>query len=210
MSKTPILALLLMTLPGLAFAESMTPAQIEKTLKDNNMSAMIPLYQSGALVLDEKNTTVNIMRLNSPDGAYEESAAADAQYWYRGMPAQEANSFVANGSVAVEWQENSYIGIAPQYSYSKDYLKAKNPGAVIEFKTAAAQWLYDQWSVQHSCTIKAEGGGTYGLGYKGSTQSCNKGKNAFKPPIQGLGAIFNPWLQDHTVTSNVVYVLGKR
>ncbi|MDE1149598.1 MAG: hypothetical protein PW843_23855 [Azospirillaceae bacterium] len=210
MIKKLMLVFGLVVLPSLAGAVDMTPEQIRATLNANGMPKMVALYDKGLLVLDTKNTTVNIMRLTSTRGIYKDAEAENAMYWYRGMSSAEANTFVAGGSNSVAWQQNSYVGIAPQYSYVQKYLTSADPGAIIEFGTDNAGWLYTQWSKDHPCKVKAEGGGTYGLGYTGSTASCNQGTTAYKPPIQGLGQIFNPWLEKSTVRSQVVYVLADR
>lgn len=193
-----------------ALADDMTSKQVMDTLTKNNLSSLIPLYEKGILKLDTKNTTVNSMKLIRGDAAYQDSDAAHATYWYRGMGVDETNALIANNMERLTWGPDDFLGIAPEFTYSKGYLSNKNPGTVVEFGTDASGWLYTQWSRNHPCQIKAEGGGTYGLGPKGTVTSCNNGPTAYRPPIATLGDVFNPWLANNTVTSKIVYVQATR
>ncbi|MCE1782399.1 hypothetical protein LWT85_26855, partial [Enterobacter hormaechei] len=67
----------------------------------------------------------------------------------------------------------NFCGIAPEYTYSQGYLTNKNPGVVVEFSTIEPGWLYNEFTTKHKCQIKAEGGGTYGLGVIGTSASCD-------------------------------------
>ncbi|WP_454020733.1 hypothetical protein [Azospirillum sp. Marseille-Q6669] len=202
--------IILALLPNIAAADTMTASDIINTLKRNNMDVLIPMYEKGILILDSKNTTVNAMKLVRNYAAFADAEAEKAKFWYRGMPTQQANDFINSNYSRLGLPEKSFVGIAPRFSYVMQYVTNSDPGVVFEFGTDSEGWLYKQWSVDHPCQIKAEGGGTYGLGPSGTYASCNNGPNAYKPKIDNLGGMFNKWLADNTITAKVAYVLANR
>lgn len=206
--KKILLVAMLFGLMSAAFAEDMTREEIIRTLEKNHLDSLVGLYIKGALVLDAKGTTINKMQLKRNGAVFHEAEASTAQYWYRGMGIAETNQLVEGGYGSVYWDVDSYVGIAPMFTYAASYLTIKNPGAVVEFATDREGWLYGQWYGKHGCQIKAEGGGTYGLGVKGSIASCNKPK--FDPPVKALGKVFSGWMQDTVVMTRIVWVLVPR
>ncbi|AVS74131.1 hypothetical protein I4I83_07995 [Acidovorax cattleyae] len=189
-------------------ADDMSQAEIIKTLEANNLASLVPMVQKGILVLNASGTTVNKMQLQRSGFVPHEEDAALARYWYRGMPIQEVNALVASSYSTLEWNVPSFVGIAPGYSYSYSYLSIKSPGAVVEFGTDAPGWLFQQWSEDNTCQIKAEGGGTYGLGLAGTFASCTARK--FPPGTRALGEVFSRWMASAEVTTKIVWVLVPR
>lgn len=208
--KEIILAVMLVFLGSAASAVDMTKEEVISTLKKNDLASLIDLYSKGALVLDTDETTVNKMQLKRNGASYYDSPAPTAKFWYRGMGIQETNQLIAGGYTSVNWNGDvpSFVGIAPEFSYAKGYLTIGSPGTVVEFGTDNAGWLFNQWTTGHNCQVKAEGGGTYGLGTKGTIASCNKPK--FEPAVTGLGAIFSAWMKDSKITTRIVWVLVPR
>ncbi|MCW7763765.1 hypothetical protein [Photorhabdus luminescens] len=112
----------------------------------------------------------NDIELNNTSTYNQDAEADTAQYWYRGMSKSEYISLDPNGYNAIPFvTEKSYCGIVPQYTYAKKYPKDEKPKIMIEFSTEGAGWLFKEFSTPvnkggHGCGLKAEGGGTYGLG----------------------------------------------
>jgi hypothetical protein len=202
------LAVVLVFLGNVASADNMTKEEIISTLNKSNLSSLVDLYSKGALVLDAAGTTVNKMQLKRNGASYYNSVASQARFWYRGMGITETNQLIKDGYTSVNWNVPSFVGIAPEFSYAKSYLTIENPGAVVEFGTDNAGWLSNQWTTGHGCQVKSEGGGTYGLGTKGTISSCNK--PAFMPAVAGLGKIFSDWMRNTTITTRIVWVLVPR
>ena len=189
------------------YADSMDKSEIIKTLEKNNLKSLVQLVDKGALVLDDSGTTINKMQLKRNGASYYNATASTAKFWYRGMPATEVNNLIAVGYSSLNWNVESFVGIAPEFDYSLGYLWIKNPGVVVEFGTDSNGWLYQDWSGK-KCQIKAEGGGTYGLGLKGTFASCDKKK--FPVNTRALGEVFSDWMARTVVTTRVVWVLVPR
>ncbi|WP_375576712.1 hypothetical protein [Paracidovorax oryzae] len=189
-------------------AEEMSQADIIRTLEANDLASLVPLVQKGILVLNVSGTTVNKMQLQRSGFVPHDEDAAAARYWYRGMPIPEVNALVASSYNTLVWDVPSFVGIAPSYPYAYSYLSIKSPGAVVEFGTDASGWLFQQWSKDNTCRIKAEGGGTYGLGLTGTFASCTASK--FPPGTRALGEVFSRWMASAEVTTKIVWVLVPR
>ncbi|MDA8455575.1 hypothetical protein M4R22_12450 [Acidovorax sp. GBBC 3334] len=189
-------------------ADEMSQADIIKTLESNDLASLVPMVQKGILVLNASGTTVNKMQLQRSGFVPHDEDAAAARYWYRGMLIPEVNALVASSYGTLEWNVPSFVGISPRYAYSYGYLSIKNPGAVVEFGTDASGWLFKQWSQDNTCQIKAEGGGTYGLGLAGTFASCNARK--FPAGTRALGEVFSHWMASNEVTTRIVWVLVPR
>ncbi len=201
-----LLVLMILFSAESASAENMSKAEIIKTLEKNQLTGLVELVNKGALVLDEKNTTNKQMKLTRNGLVTHDEWAENARYWYRGMQIQEAQALIRNNYTTLDWNQNTFLGIAPEFSYSQQYLTAKNPGVIVEFGTDSNGWLYGKWSKDNTCKTKAEGGGTYGLGLTGTIASCKK----FNPPVQALGSIFSDWMRSFVVTTRIVWVLLPR
>ncbi|MBC8953060.1 hypothetical protein [Xenorhabdus sp. PB62.4] len=171
---------------------SVADKAIEDLITKNGLkdTKVMSLYKNGTLVV-ETNTSNKVTLINKK-AAKANKAAEDAMYWYRGMGSNEYKAFDANKyrKVPCVTEAKAFCGIAPRFDYSKGYLTNKNPGVVIEFSTIEPKWLYNDFHGQHGCEVKAEGGGTYGLGPAGTSASCD---TTYKQ--KGLGNVFNKWLE---------------
>ncbi|ETS33704.1 hypothetical protein BB987_14440 [Photorhabdus temperata] len=144
------------------------------------------------------------IELNNTSTYNQDNDAVNAKYWYRGMSRDEYILLDRNGYNKIPCvEEESYCGIAPQYTYAKTYPKSVKPKITIEFSTEGLGWLYNEFTTKNKCQTKAEGGGTYGLGRTGTSgdkvSSCVAGYK--------VGVEFNNWLSGHKIQSQVSYVL---
>ncbi|WP_434524342.1 hypothetical protein [Photorhabdus asymbiotica] len=208
--KVFLIAPLLFAISSVSMACMKDPENIRNQVKDainaNGLAKtkVMSLYTN--CVLRVKDNTPNKLTLRSNKTANSDNEAEKSTYWYRGMEIKEYQTFDKNRNEKISCvQENSFCGIAPQFTYSQGYLTNNKPGAVIEFKTEKAGWLYDDFTTKHNCKTKAEGGGTYGLGVTGTSASCDA---AYKK--SGIGNIFNGWLSKNKVQAQVAYVLLKK
>ncbi|MBE9036013.1 hypothetical protein [aff. Roholtiella sp. LEGE 12411] len=202
------LVLMILFSAGSASAVEMSKEEIIKTLERNNLEKLVELVDKGYLVLDAKNTTVNQMKLIRKGLVTYDKTAENAAYWYRSMMIPEAQHLLENSYKTLKWNQKTFLGIAPSFPYASSYLTAKNPGITVEFGTDGNGWLYQQWSKDNTCQIKAEGGGTYGLGLTGTIASCDQKK--FPSPVLALGSIFSDWMNSFKVTTKVIWVLLPR
>uniref|UniRef100_UPI0036DA98EE hypothetical protein n=1 Tax=Photorhabdus sp. RM322S TaxID=3342825 RepID=UPI0036DA98EE len=184
-----------------------TDPEVEKVIIKNNLqdTKVMSMYKSCTLTVDvntpNKITLINKKALNL------DSNSEKAMYWYRGMGINEYKVFDHNKYTKVPCvTEESFCGIAPEYTYAKSYLTNKNPGVVIEFSTIEPGWLYNDFTVKNKCQIKAEGGGTYGLGKTGTSASCDVEYKKL-----GIGNVFNKWLEKPTKIDVIIFyvVLAK-
>lgn len=116
--------------------------------------------------------------------------AADTQYWYRSMTEEEFDKLNRNN----RFYGNTYGGIAPYRKYVRDYFTNNSDGCyIVEFKTPSAGFLYQEFVKRKAewGDVKAEGGGTYGLGPTGHGAGS-------------AGAEFNRLLALRTITWEVV------
>ncbi|MCA6221746.1 hypothetical protein [Photorhabdus antumapuensis] len=172
---------------------------------------VMPLYERCELRANLRGFEKrNDVELNNTSTHNQDDEAATAKYWYRGMGKNEYISLDRNGYHAIPCvTEESYCGITPQYTYAITYPKSEKPKITIEFSTAESGWLYKEFSTPikeggHGCKIKAEGGGSYGLGRTGTSgdkvSSC-------KPAEYRVGVEFNQWLSGKRIQHKVAYVL---
>ncbi|WP_387689748.1 hypothetical protein [Photorhabdus sp. RM71S] len=191
--------------------------EVKKVIRSNGLqnTEVMSLYENCELRAKlsgfEKR---NDVELNNTSTHNQEAKEVTAQYWYRGMGKNEYISLDKSGYNAIPCvKEESYCGIAPEYTYAKKFPKDKNkdekPKITIEFTTEGAGWLYKEFSTPikeggHGCKIKAEGGGSYGLGRTGTSgdkvSSC-------KPDKYKVGDEFNQWLSEKRIQHKVAYVL---
>ncbi|EYU14077.1 MULTISPECIES: hypothetical protein [Photorhabdus] len=205
--KVFLISPLLLAISSFSMACMKDPENIRNQVKDaitaNGLAKtkVMSLYTN--CVLRVKDNTPNKLTLKSSKTSNSDNEAEKSMYWYRGMEIKEYQTFDKNRNEKISCvQENSFCGIAPQFTYSQSYLTNKKPGVVIEFKTEKAGWLYNDFTTKNGCKTKAEGGGTYGLGVTGTSASCN---SAYKQ--RGIGNIFNGWLSKNKVQAQVAYVL---
>ncbi|WJV65309.1 hypothetical protein PCO86_13340 [Pectobacteriaceae bacterium CE70] len=163
---------------------------------------VMTMYKNGTLQLT--TDTANKIILTNPKAAKSNIDAAHSMYWYRGMGIAEYKQFDTNRYKIIPCvSQASFCGIAPEYDYSASYLTIKDPGVMILFSTIEPGWLYDDFTTKHHCQIKAEGGGTYGLGITGTSASCDA---TYKK--KGIGNVFNGWLQaPQKIEPIIAYVL---
>ncbi|MGV8002761.1 hypothetical protein QPK14_11805 [Photorhabdus temperata subsp. temperata] len=151
----------------------------------------------------------NDVELNNTSTHNQDNEAETAKYWYRGVGKEEYILLDHNGYNRIPCvTEESYCGIAPQYTYAKTYPKNVKPKIAIEFSTDGVGWLFKEFSTPvkeggHGCQIKAEGGGSYGLGRTGTSGD----KVSSCVPGYKVGVEFNNWLSGHKIQAQVSYVL---
>ncbi|MCW7763773.1 hypothetical protein [Photorhabdus luminescens] len=168
-----------------------TDPQIEKIITKNGLgnTKVMSMYKNCTLSVTAN--TPNKVTLVNKKAAKRDDQAEKAMYWYRGMEIKEYKAFHQNKYKSLPCVKGeSFCGIAPQYTYSQGYLTNKKPGVVIEFSTIEPKWLYNEFTTKHKCQVKAEGGGTYGLGVTGTSASCD---DQYKK--LGIGNVFNKWLE---------------
>ncbi|MCW7548859.1 hypothetical protein OO184_13175 [Photorhabdus sp. APURE] len=168
-----------------------TDPQIEKIITKNGLkdTKVMSMYKSCTLSVTAN--TPNKVTLVNKKAANRDDQAEKAMYWYRGMEIKEYKAFHQNKYKSLPCVKGeSFCGIAPQSTYSRGYLTNKSPGVVIEFSTIEPKWLYNEFTTKHKCQVKAEGGGTYGLGVTGTSASCD---DQYKK--LGIGNVFNKWLE---------------
>lgn len=202
----------LLAMSSFSMACMQDPENIRNQVKDaidyNGLSKtkVMSMYGNCKLRANVKNFEKrNDIELNNTVTLNQDDEAATAKYWYRGMGKDEYILLDRNGYNAIPCvTEASYCGITPQYTYAKTYPTSEKPKITIEFSTEGSGWLYNEFTTQHQCQIKAEGGGSYGLGRTGTSgdrvSSC-------KPAEYRVGVEFNRWLSGHKIQSQVSYVL---
>jgi hypothetical protein len=200
-SKVIIIVISLLLSSNIVFAD-----EIERIITLNGLAdtEIMALYKSGVLEV-ETNTPNKIILVNNKITKPDE-IAEKAMFWYRAMGIKEFKEMDIDKYRAVTCvsNNNSYCGITPQYTYAKSYLTIKNPGVILEFSTTEPGMIYKDFTTNHGCKIKAEGGGTYGLGPTGNSSSCTSVYNQQK---NGLGLQFNAWLLSKEFNTYVAYVL---
>lgn len=183
---------------------SAADAKVESLIKKNGLdnTRVLSMYQNGGLQIQTE--TPNKLILVNPKVRATDENAAKAMYWYRGMQFAEYKTFDANKYTTLPCvQQDSFCGITPEYTYAAQYLTIEKPGVMIQFSTIEPGWLYSDFNSKHHCQIKAEGGGTFGLGVKGTSGSCDA---EYKQ--KGLGNVFNTWLRSpQKIEPILAYVL---
>lgn len=163
-----------------------TQGDIQTALANGTISShLIGLYN---LQYRHHNDEVIFLTAPAQQDAYME--AANTQYWYRAMTPDEFDMLNRNN----RFFGDSYGGIAPNRQYVRGYFTNNSEGThIIEFRTPGAGYLHGQFSpkILEWGGVKAEGGGTYGLGPTGN------GKGA-------AGAAFNNLLARGMVTWELV------
>ncbi len=192
------------------FADNPSKTEVERIIKANGLgdSPILSEYHDEKLIVDTKNTTVNKLVLISNVSVIENKTASDALVWYRAVSISEFNQ-MSNHEVACIDDRHAFCGISPQYDYSKKYLTNKKPGILLQFRTKGAGWLYNLFTNENGCKVKAEGGGMYGLGPKGSYKSCTKNKGLLNKR-GAMGELFNQLIMQHEIISHIDYILLKR
>jgi hypothetical protein len=144
-------------------------------------SYLIPLYH---LVYRHHNDEWIYLTAPVFEEAY--TTAAEARYWYRSMTPSEFETLNRNN----RFHGDSYGGIATHRQYVRQYFTNNSEGThLVEFTTPSAGFLFQQLTPIGQ--IKAEGGGTFGLGPTGT----GAGK---------AGAAFNSLLAKRQITWELV------
>src|SRR6185312_675245 len=101
--------------------------------------------------------------------------ASEAACWYRTMSKEDFSSLLERREVP---QKSDYWGIATNREYAKGYLTNTSPAScLVEFDTGGAGRLFQLFQ-ENGIQIKAEGGGgTFGLGDKGTQDKRAKAKS---------------------------------
>ncbi|TDB56899.1 hypothetical protein [Photorhabdus khanii] len=189
--KVFLISPFLLAISSFSMAACKTDPQIEKIITKNGLenTKVMSMYKN--CTLSVLANTPNKVTLVNKKAAKRDDEAKNAMYWYRGMETKEYKIFHQNKYKSLPCVKGeSFCGIAPQYTYSQSYLTNKKPGVVIEFSTIEPKWLYNEFTTKHKCQVKAEGGGTYGLGVTGTSASCD---DQYKK--LGIGNVFNKWLE---------------
>ncbi|WP_159876829.1 hypothetical protein [Aquitalea denitrificans] len=191
MKHTTLYYLMLVPAAVSAATAQASDTAIEKLITKNGLknSKVMSMYKSGQLVVTVK--TPHKIILTNRKNISVDADAQTAMYWYRAMSTKEYILFdkTAFTHIPCAQSDKHFCGIAPSYSYVAKYLSNAKPGIVVAFGTAEPGWLLKDFTGQHQCQIKAEGGGTYGLGPTGTSASCD-----LMYRKQGLGKVFNQWL----------------
>lgn len=191
MKRSTLLYLLLVFSAISSTSAQAGDSNIEKLIEKNGLkdSKVMSMYKNGQLVVDVQ--TPNKVILKNKKNMPTDADAKTAMYWYRAMSVPEFVQFnkASFKNIPCSNAGNHFCGIAPAYNYAAKYLSNAEPGVIVEFGTIEPGWLFDNFTTQHACQIKAEGGGTYGLGPTGTSASCDLTYRK-----QGLGNVFNQWL----------------
>jgi len=118
-----------------------------------------------------------------------DTEATFAQYWYRVLTEKEFDVLNRNN----RFHGDSYGGIAPSRTYVHKYFTNESLGNyIVEFRTPEAGFLYNLFASKGpKWNIKAEGGGTFGLGPTGNANG-------------EAGALFNKLLAKGVITWELI------
>ncbi|WOA51800.1 hypothetical protein [Dickeya solani] len=184
------------------------PGDVENVIKRNGLdnTRIMALYRSGELVAKE-DAQNNVLELVNPAVDTPNSTTRNTKYWYQSMPLTEYKAFDATGYTALPCtQQYTSCMLTLEYRYTQKSLSKEKPGILIQFSTPKEGWLYEDFVTRHHCPIKQEGGGSFILGEKGkaavASGECDK-----EYRTQGLGAVFNGFLQQNSVKPVITYVL---
>jgi hypothetical protein len=140
-----------------------TADQIQKS-QLRSYSSLIKHYE-----LEYRHHNDECIFLTAPAKQHAYIEASKTRYWYRSMTPPEFDQLNRNN----RFHGDSYGGIAPHREYVRSYFNNKSAGThIVEFTTPDEGFLYGEFS-RHKTQwgdIKAEGGGTYGLGPAGNGQ----------------------------------------
>jgi hypothetical protein len=135
------------------------------------------LIESGKLMFDRlggRNAEFIFFTRDAVVDGYRQ--AAETTHWYRGMSKQEFDQLF-NFNI-VDTSPNSYTGIAPNREYVKNGFFANNSLGthIVEFGPTLNLNQDEDFSIYRNFhglgfSLKAEGGGTFGLGDKGSSSA---------------------------------------
>lgn len=132
------------------------------------------LIESGTLTFNKLGGQSSEFIFLTREAAVEEyTTAANTTHWYRGMPKEEFDELFKWNIVKAT--DDSYTGIAPYRGYVKTkFFKNESRGShIVEFGNTVNLSFDEDFSIYrqfHSrgFSVKAEGGGTFGLGGAGS------------------------------------------
>jgi hypothetical protein len=135
------------------------------------------LVESGKLTFDRLGGRNGEFIFFTRDAVVDAYRQADqTTHWYRGMSKQEFDQLF-NFNI-VDTSPNSYTGIAPNRAYVKDGFFANNSLGthIVEFGPTLNLNQDEDFSIYRNFhnlgfSLKAEGGGTFGLGERGSTSA---------------------------------------
>jgi hypothetical protein len=164
------------------------------------------------------------------DAVVDKYATADqTTHWYRGMPKEEFDQLFKFN--IVKDSDDAYTGIAPNCEYvkTKFYKNTTKGTHIVEFGNSVNLNYDEDFSIYrqfHSLgfSIKAEGGGTFGLGGKGSksaardrivkaygTEQARKGRVLTEEQISGKlsemkspSDLFTEWLMSGKIYRKLV------
>ena len=176
---------------------------------NNNPSALgvdpatLKLIQDNGLEYDHGNGNVIFLKSNQiQQPTISDTEKDNPPYWYRSMPAEEFQALQNDPNNKVpEPPPKSFGGVSNSYQYSSDsskgYWTNNGPNSVlVEFH---APDLYPNMK-GNGVNVKGEGGGTYGLGPKGTQPPPKKKPKRNAPPPPNVSwQTFNGQLQSWRV-----------
>lgn len=143
--------------------QPMDEASIRLAIQNDNLVGAG--YLTGLYSLEYRHHNDNVIFLRS-NRATLDSDANTAIRWYRCMTSAEFDKLNRNN----RFYGDTYGGIAPQATYARQYLTNNSAGShVVEFTTPNDGYLFNLFTNKGpGWQIKAEGGGTFGLGPTGN------------------------------------------
>lgn len=183
------------------------------------------LIEKGHLTFDRLGGREKEYIFLTRDAAVDGYTTADkTTHWYRGMPKDEFDDLFKFNIVKAT--DNSYTGIAPNREYvKKGFFSNQASGThIVEFGNSLNLSFDEDFSIyrqfhQLGFSIKAEGGGTFGLGDAGSSSTAQslavrkygteKGRNK-EPAKEDLermkspSDLFTEWLMKGKIYRKVV------
>jgi hypothetical protein len=138
------------------------------------------LIETGALGFDRLGGKHSEYIFLSRAAVVDDYTGADrTSHWYRGMPKEEFDELFKFNIVGTK--PNSYTGIAPYRGYvTEKFFRNTSRGThVVEFGVTTNLAIDEDFSIYRNFhnrgfSLKAEGGGTFGLGDKGSVSAAQK------------------------------------
>jgi hypothetical protein len=158
-----------------------TPESILKAIawpKNIDYSLENLLIEKGSLMFDrlggQKKEFIYLTREAAVD---KYKTAESTTHWYRGMPKEEFDELFKWN--IIKDSDDAYTGIAPNREYvKKGFFSNNSTGThIVEFGSTVNINFDEDFSIYrqfHSLgfSLKAEGGGTFGLGGKGATSAA--------------------------------------
>jgi hypothetical protein len=140
---------------------------------DSDYSLEKQLVLSDALQLDKISHGGMVFLKRGAVVDDENRTAEETTHWYRSMTKTEFDMLWKWNMI----QSESYFGIAPNRSYVYKYFTEKSAGShIVEFGPTLQLALDEDFSIyghfhERGFSLKAEGGGTFGLGETGSSSA---------------------------------------